>query len=117
MYEGELGGSRPKIASKGHGTTDKAGYRRIKVDGKQVYEHRHTMEKLLGRKLLPTESVHHKNGIKTDNRQENLELWSRVQPNGHRVADLLAYVVENYSNELRALLSVEFSKGQILDRS
>src|SRR5688500_13704273 len=68
MDEGGLGGPLPKIAPRGCGTTDKAGYRRIKVDGKQVYEHRHIMEQMLGRSLLPTESVHHKNKIKHDNR-------------------------------------------------
>jgi hypothetical protein len=98
-----------KIASKGSGTTDKVGYRRIKVDGKQVYEHRHVMEQMLGRKLLPAESVHHKNSIKHDNRPENLELWSRMQPNGHRVVDLLMYVVENYPNELLELLNESVS--------
>jgi len=52
-----------------------------------VPEHRIVMERTLGRELLPGENVHHVNGVRGDNRPENLELWSHSQPSGQRVCD------------------------------
>lgn len=59
-----------------------------------VQEHVVVMAEMLGRPLLPHENVHHRNGVRDDNRPENLELWSTFQPPGQRVQDKLAWARE-----------------------
>lgn len=70
---------------------DRGGYVILTVNGRRISEHRYVMEGILGRALLSGENVHHRNGVRSDNRPENLELWVSTQPSGQRVEDVLAW--------------------------
>lgn len=65
------------------------GYVLVKVGRRWHPEHRIVMEQTLGRKLLPRiETVHHKNGVRSDNEPDNLELWVTPQRFGQRAIDI-----------------------------
>ncbi len=54
-------------------------YKWICINGKSILEHRHIMDKILGRKLSYNEIVHHANDNKRDNEPKNLRLKQRSE--------------------------------------
>lgn len=70
---------------------DKFGYVHVRVNGTLVAEHRKVLEDTIGRKLRPGESAHHKNGIRDDNRPENIELWVGPIRYGQRASDIVCH--------------------------
>jgi hypothetical protein len=84
-----------------HGVKNKNGYILIlmpnhpnaRKDG-YILEHRLVMSDALARPLTRFEEIHHKNGDRSNNRIENLELWTHSQPPGGRVEDKVAWAIQ-----------------------
>jgi len=97
---------------KGGKSSNKNGYISIRSKNKLKLEHRLIMEEFLGRELYDNERVHHKNGIKNDNRIENLELRTiTTHPCGQSIEDMKSFCVDylkKYSsvNEIKNNFSV-----------
>lgn len=85
------------------------GYRLICTpDGREMREHRWIMEQHLGRRLLTNELVHHINGIKIDNRLENLELMDWAEHTSlHRKKSPI--------NRICTVCGLNFTKSQRLN--
>ena len=94
-----------RCAPKGSGTLTKHGYRQIIKHGHpncrkngDMFEHVFIMSEHIGRPLIKGETVHHKNGIREDNRIENLEIWHRSQPPGQRLNEKIEWCKEFLAN-------------------
>lgn len=89
------------------------GYLEIKHNGRWIKQHRHIMSQVLGRPLEKYEAVHHKNGIPSDNRIENLELCRvrTLHPPGHRVEDAINYVLTYHKEKLLEKLGIVHCPG------
>lgn len=96
------GGPLWTLREKQESFIDSSGYVRINKShplhniygSRQPYEHVAVMSAHVGRNLYEHENVHHINGNRSDNRIENLELWSTSQPAGQRVVDKLSWARE-----------------------
>lgn len=87
--------NKSRLGNTSTGRYTRNGYIMMRLpDNTYIFEHRYVMQSHIGRELLPQETVHHKNGVKDDNRIGNLELWSSSHPSGQRIEDKLAWAYE-----------------------
>jgi hypothetical protein len=99
-------GCRKNLHGESHGRwrggnyIDSNGYSILSILSKEskraihIPEHRVVMEKVLGRPLFHNEHIHHKNGVRNDNRIENLELKVTAHGPGITISDAIPWAVE-----------------------
>lgn len=85
-------------------TIDEDGYVLVFTSRGSQREHSAVMANMVGREMVGGENVHHKNGVRTDNRPENLELWWTPPRTGQRVTDLLRYVAYEHADTVIDLI-------------
>ncbi len=105
--------SKPKRDPLAPRKPNRYGYVVVRIDGKNVAQHRLVMERTLGRCLAKGETVHHKNGVRHDNRPKNLELWVSNHPRGQRVPDVIAHAVETLQRYAEHLLDPQAVKNTL----
>jgi hypothetical protein len=106
----EIRGKTRYIEPSGYAITYAEPGHPVRVAGTRMSEHRLVMEAVLGRELAPDETVHHRNGVRDDNRPANLELWASSHPAGQRVVDLVAWardLLARYGDEEALLRAAE----------
>lgn len=96
------------INQDGYLVVQRVGHPNAESQGR-IFEHRFLVSEFLGRPLLTDETVHHRNGNRTENtvgqcvtrsqcdcagQRHNLELWSKSQPSGQRVSDKIQWAQE-----------------------
>lgn len=86
LWKGRLRGTKPL---EGRWKVGRKGYVQTTIRRKRILQHRYVIEQAIGRELLKDEIVHHLNGVKADNRIENLEV---VNIKTHKLSYGDAYV-------------------------
>ena len=89
-------------------------YKSLKIHGKRIDEHRLIAIQYWGEEAVRGKDVHHKNGIKSDNRIENLELISRGE---HARQHMLGHKPSDITRKRMKISSQRYWKGRTSDKA